>query len=143
MIKKKYLFHAVLLMPLFFSCMRSCGKKDITPTINIDISSPVEGLDSRYATSAAASRIAKLIYASLFELTDEGPKPLLAKSIENIDDRTFLVTLRDNLTFHDGSPITAEDVVYTYKDLGTVDVASPHADKFNYVKCISAKNKQQ
>ena len=40
-------------------------------------------------------------------------KPLLATSWRQTDDTTWEFTLRPNVTFHDGSPFTADDVVYT------------------------------
>ena len=40
-------------------------------------------------------------------------KPQLALSWRNADDRTIDFELRPNVTFHDGSRFTAEDVVYT------------------------------
>jgi peptide/nickel transport system substrate-binding protein len=39
--------------------------------------------------------------------------PLLAKSWSQIDDRTIEFVLRDDVVFHDGSTLTADDVVYT------------------------------
>lgn len=41
-------------------------------------------------------------------------EPLLATSWERIDDKTIEFKLREGVTFHDGSPLTAEDVVFTY-----------------------------
>ncbi|WP_173933827.1 ABC transporter substrate-binding protein [Chelativorans sp. Marseille-P2723] len=41
-------------------------------------------------------------------------EPLLATSWERIDDRTIEFKLREGVTFHDGSPLTAEDVAFTY-----------------------------
>lgn len=41
-------------------------------------------------------------------------EPLLATSWERIDDRTLEFKLREGVTFHDGSPLTAEDVAFTY-----------------------------
>ncbi|GAC1343688.1 MAG: ABC transporter substrate-binding protein [Acetobacteraceae bacterium] len=40
-------------------------------------------------------------------------KPQLATSWRNIDDTTIEFELRPNVTFHDGSKFTADDVVYT------------------------------
>lgn len=37
-----------------------------------------------------------------------------ASEIERVDDTTVLVTLRDGMEFHDGSPVTAEDVAFTF-----------------------------
>ena len=61
----------------------------------------------------------------LAELTDDGLfgvnadtlefEPLAAESYQWVGDTRLEVTLRDNVRFHDGSPLTAEDVVYTYE----------------------------
>ena len=40
-------------------------------------------------------------------------KPLLATSWKYVDDTTLEFDLRQGVTFHDGSPFTADDVVYT------------------------------
>lgn len=48
--------------------------------------------------------------------------PLLAESWEVNDDSTqFTFTLKEGATFHDGSPVTAEDVVYSVQRLLTID----------------------
>ena len=41
---------------------------------------------------------------------DLNPQPLLATSCEALDDTTWVVTLRDGVTFHNGNPLTAESV---------------------------------
>ncbi|MFE9643235.1 ABC transporter substrate-binding protein [Streptomyces sp. NPDC006365] len=46
------------------------------------------------------------------DLTTE---PQLAAKAEYTDDRTLVLTLRDGVTFHDGSPMTADDVVWSLK----------------------------
>ena len=51
------------------------------------------------------------------KLVDYGDKleirPALATSWKLIDDRTWEFKLRPGVTFHDGSPFTAEDVIFT------------------------------
>ncbi len=39
--------------------------------------------------------------------------PVLAKSIEQIDDNTWKLYLKSGVKFHDGSPMTAEDVAFS------------------------------
>jgi len=56
------------------------------------------------------------VYNSLYEwgLGDE-PIPDLAKEIVVSPDRkTYTITIRDDATFHDGVPLTAEDVAFSY-----------------------------
>jgi len=46
---------------------------------------------------------------------------LLAESIETAPDRSWVeFTLREDATFSDGSPVTVEDVLWSYETLGTV-----------------------
>lgn len=64
-----------------------------------------------------------LIYDSLFwSANDIEPEPWLAETAEPNDDFTqWTVTLRPDVTWHDGEPFTAEDVAFSfqyYKDSG-------------------------
>ena len=47
--------------------------------------------------------------------------PGLAVSYEPLDDTTWEFKLREGVKFHDGSPFTAKDVVYTVCRIPTVD----------------------
>jgi peptide/nickel transport system substrate-binding protein len=40
-------------------------------------------------------------------------QPAVAERWEAVDPTTYVFTLRDGVTFHDGTPLTAEDVVFT------------------------------
>ncbi|MBQ0825565.1 ABC transporter substrate-binding protein [Streptomyces tagetis] len=48
---------------------------------------------------------------------DMGLKPALATALPEVadDGRTYTYTLREGVTFSDGEPLTAEDVVFTYR----------------------------
>ena len=43
----------------------------------------------------------------------EDPQPWLATEVRNVDPRTWLISLRDDVTWHDGEPFTADDVAFT------------------------------
>ena len=59
-------------------------------------------------------------------------KPLLATSWKQTDDTTWEFELRPGVTFHDGSPFTADDVVYTINTvLNDKQVAVP--SNFTYL----------
>jgi peptide/nickel transport system substrate-binding protein len=71
-------------------------------------------------TGGAAAAIDEVVYANVFEgLTRFAPDgtilPALAESWEIAPDGlSWAFHLRDGVTFHDGSPFTAEDVVYSF-----------------------------
>ena len=46
-------------------------------------------------------------------------KPLLAESYKWADERTLEFTLRQNITFHNGDRLTADDVAYTINSILT------------------------
>ncbi|WP_227875955.1 ABC transporter substrate-binding protein [Kushneria konosiri] len=49
---------------------------------------------------------------TLIRLNDDGdPQPFLATEWEQLDERSWRFEIRDNVTFHDGTPLTASQVV--------------------------------
>ncbi|WP_253766169.1 ABC transporter substrate-binding protein [Goodfellowiella coeruleoviolacea] len=75
-----------------------------------------------FLTSSAASSLGyrRLIYEPLAMVNDvkvtEPFKPWLASAWEWSDNyRTLVLTIRDNVTFSDGKPLTAEDVAFTFQ----------------------------
>ena len=70
-----------------------------------------------------------LLYDRLIEFDGGDPIPWLARDRTWVDERTLRVTLRD-ATWHDGEPVTAADVEFTYgffrdTSLGDVDTPVP------------------
>ena len=56
-----------------------------------------------------------LIYDMVGRVDPEGkPVPWIAKSIDAISASEYEVTVREGLTWHDGVPLTAEDVAFTF-----------------------------
>ena len=88
-------------------------------------SNPLQ-LDPRYSTDANGARIGGLIYNSLLR-ADERMRllPELAERWTAPDDRTYLFELRRDAKFHDGKPLTAEDVRYTYASILDAKSRSP------------------
>ncbi|WP_158743990.1 ABC transporter substrate-binding protein [Acidisphaera sp. L21] len=71
----------------------------------------IPGVNNQGPTLIVVSKI----YQSLLEFSEKlEPKPLLAKSWELSDDRkTYTFHLQDNVKFHDGTPMTADDVIFS------------------------------
>ncbi|ARO14635.1 extracellular solute-binding protein [Ketogulonicigenium robustum] len=96
-------------------------------------------LDSRLTRDTTASRVSDLIYAGLVHLTPGlEPVPDLAASWESPDPTTIIFTLRDGLTFSDGSPLTADDVVFTFETLTNPDFGSPSRALYAPIAAIEA-----
>lgn len=75
-------------------------------------------LDPQNAVQTSADRINRNMYDRLFT-RDEDMKivPQLVTDYEQVDDVTWTFTIRDDVSFHDGSPLTADDAVFTLKRL--------------------------
>ena len=71
------------------------------------------------------------LFSSLVQFdTELGVVPDLAESwAVSEDGLEYSFTLRDGLTFHNGDPLKAADIVYTYERNIDPDFASPHANK--------------
>src|SRR5690606_439029 len=72
-------------------------------------------LDPHNSTDSPTATVLSHIYETLFDLTPEGDiVPLLATSAEMSSDGTsWTITLRDDITFHNGAPLTAEVVKFS------------------------------
>jgi peptide/nickel transport system substrate-binding protein len=67
------------------------------------------------STSVWGWKWMRLYYDRLVRLSpDVEPVPWAAESVEALDDVTVEVTLREGMTWHDGEPLTAEDVAFTF-----------------------------
>lgn len=67
--------------------------------------------------------------------TADGVEPLLAESWEmEGNGDAFVFHLREGVTWHDGEPFTADDVVYTFNIFANPTVASTYASKLAAVK---------
>lgn len=95
------------------------------------------GLDPAMVTAASSFQITAPVYEQLvaFDANNE-PQPELATSWENPDDTTFVFHLREGVTFHDGRPLTAADVKYSFDRILDPDNASPWLSQFEPIESI-------
>jgi peptide/nickel transport system substrate-binding protein len=58
----------------------------------------------------------RLIYDRLVQIDPKGvPQPWVAQEIRPVDATTFQVRIRPGLKFHDGKPLTAQDVKFSFE----------------------------
>lgn len=87
-----------------------------------------ETLDPAFASGVATGAMVAKLYDGLmrYDYSEVEVVPNLAEDVSVSDDATvFTFTLRDGVTFHDGSPLTAEDVKYSFERVLDPDTASP------------------
>lgn len=74
------------------------------------------GIDPMVASAIAAEVIDSIAYDTLLTRDDAGTvEPALATEWEQPDELTWVFQLRDDVTFADGSPFDAGDVVYSFE----------------------------
>ena len=85
-----------------------------------------------------AGEILPNIFSSLVQFDENlGLVPDLAETWEvGEDGLTYTFKLRDGLTFHNGDPLKAEDILFTYERTTDPDFASPHANKLALVESV-------
>jgi peptide/nickel transport system substrate-binding protein len=100
----------------------------------IDVAFPreVRTLDANYSNTRELDIISLLIDDALFYVHHDtlAITPLLAQSYRFADERTLDIELRRDVRFHDGAPLTAEDVVYTYQWLLDPESQALFAERF-------------
>lgn len=95
-------------------------------------------------TAGAAAAIDEVVYANIFEgLTRFGPDgtilPALAESWDISEDGlTYTFHLHEGVTFHDGSTLTAEDVVFSFDRARGEDSVNAQKGLFASIASVDA-----
>lgn len=94
-----------------------------------------------YASSPVDSSVARLVFSGLMRYDQKGRllPDLAEKWSVNERGTTYTIVLRKNLTWHDGKPLTAADVVFTYKTIQNPDSKSPLLNSWKGIR-VTAKN---
>ncbi len=104
---KKMLFTASVALALTASPMQAAELRYAGTT-------PALTMDPHATNDFVTTAIFRQVYDSVVGLTlDMELAPALATEWEYLGDNTWRFKLREGVTFHDGSPMTAEDVVFS------------------------------
>lgn len=109
-------------------------------TLQIAVDQAPVGLDPHVVTAFSSTAVLGQIYDGLVELdADLGVGPALAASW-TIDEAGLVydLTLRDDVTFHNGRAMTADDVIYSYERIVAEATGSPQASRFSQVVSAEA-----
>ncbi|MBX7431559.1 ABC transporter substrate-binding protein [Mycobacterium sp. Y57] len=95
-------------------------------------------LDPHKTTAYFSFEVLENVFDTLVEPDEDlQMQPALAESWEvSPDQLTWTFHLRPGVTFHDGTPLTADDVVFSYRRI--IDEQLANVDKFSAVTAVEA-----
>lgn len=117
-------------LPIFFIAMQAYSKPVASETkqvITINNGSEVASLDPhKVEGSPESSIIMNLLEGLVYTDVDGKVTPGVAESWSNDHYKTWIFTLRDGVKWSDGTPVTAQDFVYSWQRLADPKMGSPY-----------------
>jgi len=107
-----------------------CRESRLPPgrTLVVGLESNPTHLDPRFSQDAVSSQVQRMIFSRLLTRDAEGRiVPELAEAWERPSPLVHRLRLRAGVRFHDGAPLTSEDVKYTFDSVRAPGAASPRA----------------
>src|SRR5271165_5113702 len=117
--------------------LAGCAQKPKPNTLVMIIESSPINLDPRVGVDAQSQRIDELLFDPLVTRDSHfNLQPDLAERWEIVDPLTYVFHLRQGVRFHNGQPLTARDVKWTFDSLISGKVRSAKAGTFASVSGI-------
>ncbi len=120
--------------------LTGCRKRiDDSRTLKFLIESSPNNLDLRQGTDSQSERIGELIYDPLVRKDDHfNLQPWLATNWERPNALTWIFHLRSGVRFHDGKPMTAEDVAWSIRSMTNGALVSAKGGAFADITTVTA-----
>lgn len=126
--------HAVVLICLLVS---GCAQPP-DGSLRVGLATPPVTLDPRYATDATSWRLCRLIFQAPVDFDARFAAVPALMDWTQPDATHWRFALRGSPRFHDGTPLTAADVVATYRAVLDPARASPHRGSLANVVAVDA-----
>lgn len=115
-IYKKILYILMLILGCLFltACNNSSQTASEEKPIKVALTQDILSFDPMLTSDVFSEAVLRCVYSTLFDLDEE--LNLRSKLVNNstmTDELTWEINLKSGVTFHDGSPLTAEDVVFS------------------------------
>ena len=123
----------------------SGDKHDASSSISIGIPQDLEdSLDPHEAVAAGTKEILFNIYEGLLKPDESGDLiPAVAKEFSVSDDGlTYTFVLRDGVKFHNGNPVTAEDVKYSIEKSAGMTGSESLIPAFSNISSVDIKDEK-
>ena len=130
---------SLALAAVIFLALVSCSQPADPNTLVMIIESSPTNLDPRVGLDAQSERIGELLFDALLTRDQHlNVQPGLAERWETPDPLTYIFHLHHAVTFHDGRPLTARDVKWTFDSLLGGKLLSTKTATYRYVDRIEA-----
>ncbi len=154
----RYIFIAIILIIVIVSIYifsQNGGEEqkqvvDQTSTVNTiqkDLRFAIAGLDNMnpiLSKNRNVQELSKIIFDPLISLNEHyKPEYRLAQSVEKKSDTEYIVTIKNNIKWHDGSKFTANDVAFTMGTIRNLGVGSIFIANLNNVQDVKAISESQ
>lgn len=128
--------------------LSACGQTNTTTkesnsgntkkVVNVGVTYSPNSLNPLSPVGLVSSYVTGLMFLPLVEIDEDLTfKPMLADSIETTDNQTFTIHLNKNAKWTDGSAVTADDVIFTFKLMANEKVASTYAYMYAIIEGLS------
>ena len=151
---KKKLLAVLLLSGILSAVLTGCGggseeESAVTETparvetneITVGIAQDLDdSLDPHITVAAGTKEVMFNVFEGLMKPTSTGDLiPAVADHYEISEDKmTYTFTLREGVQFHNGDPVTAEDVVYSISRCADTTDGTPLVEAFSVVQKVEA-----
>ncbi|MDQ1080286.1 ABC transporter substrate-binding protein [Pseudoroseomonas cervicalis] len=121
-------FRAGLLGAALAALLPLAAQPAAAQSLSMGISAPPASIDPHYYTLTPSIMLSHHFFDTLVK-RDENARliPGLAESWRPVDETTWEFRLREGVAFHNGAPLTAEDVAYSLRRVPTVQSPSSFA----------------
>lgn len=126
-------------LSLLFVTLQASATEKVKQVITINNGSEVTSLDPHKVEGVPESNvILNLLEGLVYTDVDGKSVPGVAKSWSNENFTTWIFTLRDDAKWSDGSPVTAEDFVYSWQRLSDPNTGSPYSSYLQNAYILNA-----
>lgn len=118
------------------------GSEDVAQNLRVNIKSEPFSLNPGLANDSTSSNVLLQTFEGLTRIDKDGePQPAMAEDIQVSDDQlTYTFKIREDATWTNGDPVTAQDFVYAWKWALDPANQSQYAYQLYYVKGAEAAN---
>lgn len=121
----------------------SSARQDETPksggVLLYGLSTDPSNFEPHVSSGGASGNLKLMVYNALLKYDATGAiVGDLVDSFGFVDDLTYELTLKTGITFHDGSPLTVDDVIFSIQRIQNPDIGASNAQRLSTIASVEA-----